>query len=137
MMPLKVSDGIGAWIDDFKKSDAPQFKGHSKEKRRDQAIAAYLSAKRGKQNESVHEDIKYPHKMYDPKTGKEVIAKTPDELDEKIKEMINVDKPVIFDCVVDKAENCFPMIPSGKPHNEMILGPDEEEEISDEGKILV
>ena len=64
-------------------------------------------------------------------------AKTPEELDEKIKEMINVDKPVIFDCVVDKAENCFPMIPSGKPHNQMILGPEEEEEISDEGKILV
>ena len=64
-------------------------------------------------------------------------AKTPNELDEKIKEMINVDKPVIFDCVVDKAENCFPMIPSGKPHNQMILGPEEEEEISDEGKILV
>ena len=64
-------------------------------------------------------------------------AKTPDELDEKIKEMINIDKPVIFDCVVDKAENCFPMIPSGKPHNQMILGPEEEEEISDEGKILV
>ena len=60
-----------------------------------------------------------------------------DELDEKIKEMINIDKPVIFDCVVDKAENCFPMIPSGKPHNQMILGPEEEEEISDEGKILV
>ena len=56
---------------------------------------------------------------------------------EKIKEMINVDKPVIFDCVVDKAENCFPMIPSGKPHNQMILGPEEEEEISDEGKVLV
>ena len=66
-----------------------------------------------------------------------VAAKTPAELDEKIKEMINVDKPVIFDCVVDKAENCFPMIPSGKPHNQMILGPEEEEEISDEGKILV
>ena len=64
-------------------------------------------------------------------------AKTPEELDDKIKEMINVDKPVIFDCVVDKAENCFPMIPSGKPHNQMILGPEEEEEISDEGKILV
>tara|TARA_B100001057_G_scaffold260687_1_gene260890 strand:- start:290 stop:2056 length:1767 start_codon:yes stop_codon:yes gene_type:complete len=64
-------------------------------------------------------------------------AKTPDELDEKIKEMINIKKPVIFDCVVDKAENCFPMIPSGKPHNQMILGPEEEEEISDEGKILV
>ena len=65
-------------------------------------------------------------------------AKTPDELDEKIKEMINVDKPVIFDCVVDKAENCYPMIPSGKPHNQMLLGPeDEKEEVSDEGKTLV
>jgi len=64
-------------------------------------------------------------------------AKTPNELDEKIKEMINVDKPVIFDCVVDKEENCFPMIPSGKPHNQMLLGPQDEEEISEEGKVLV
>ena len=65
-------------------------------------------------------------------------AKTPDELDMKIKEMINTDKPVIFDCVVDKAENCYPMIPSGKPHNQMLLGPeDEKEEVSDEGKTLV
>ena len=64
-------------------------------------------------------------------------AKTPDELDQKIKEMIKVDKPVIFDCVVDKEENCFPMIPSGKPHNQMLLGPQDEEEISDEGKVLV
>ena len=64
-------------------------------------------------------------------------AKTPDELDQKIKEMIEVDKPVIFDCVVDKEENCFPMIPSGKPHNQMLLGPQDEEEISDEGKVLV
>ena len=53
-MPLKVSDGIGAWIKDFQKSDAPQFKGHSSEKRREQAIAAYLSAKRGPQNESTN-----------------------------------------------------------------------------------
>jgi len=65
-------------------------------------------------------------------------AKTPVELDEKIKEMINTDKPVIFDCVVDKVENCYPMIPSGKPHNQMLLGPeDEKEEVSDEGKTLV
>ena len=65
-------------------------------------------------------------------------AKTPDELDEKIKEMINTDKPVIFDCVVDKIENCYPMIPSGKPHNQMLLGPeDEKQEVSDEGKTLV
>ena len=62
-------------------------------------------------------------------------SETPDELDEKIKEMISSDKPVIFDCVVDKVENCYPMIPSGKPHNEMLLGPeDEKEEVSDEGK---
>ena len=64
-------------------------------------------------------------------------AKTPDELDQKIKEMIEVDKPVIFDCVVDKEENCFPMIPSGKPHNKMLLGPQDEEEVSEEGKVLV
>ncbi len=66
-------------------------------------------------------------------------AKNPDELDKKIDEMINVDKPVIFDCLVDKMENCFPMIPSGKPHNQMLLGPkdEEKEEISEEGKILV
>ena len=51
--------------------------------------------------------------------------------------MVQFDGPVIFDCRVDPKENCFPMIPSGKPHNQMILGPEEEEEISDEGKILV
>ena len=64
-------------------------------------------------------------------------ANKPDELDEKIKEMISVNKPVIFDCVVEKEENCFPMIPSGKAHNEMILGPEDEEIISEEGKVLV
>ena len=58
-MPLKVSDGIGTWIKDFKKSDAPQFKGKSADERRDMAIAAYLSAKRGgkPQNEGVDEKI--------------------------------------------------------------------------------
>jgi acetolactate synthase-1/2/3 large subunit len=65
-------------------------------------------------------------------------ASKPSELDEKIKEMIDIDKPVIFDCMVDKEENCYPMIPSGKPHNQMLLGPqDEKEEVSDEGKTLV
>ena len=42
---LSVADGAGAWIDDFKKSDAPQFKGKSDEERRNMALAAYLSAK--------------------------------------------------------------------------------------------
>ena len=65
-------------------------------------------------------------------------ANKPDELDGKIEEMLAVNRPVIFDCVVDKEENCYPMIPSGKPHNQMLLGKqDEEEEISDEGKVLV
>ena len=64
-------------------------------------------------------------------------AKTPNELDEKIKEMISTDKPVIFDCVVDKVEDCYPMIPSGKPHNQMLLGPEDEKDVSDEGKTLV
>ena len=64
-------------------------------------------------------------------------ASKPDELDEKIKEMIDVDKPVIFDCRVTKEENCFPMIPSGKAHNEMILGPDDDDVITEEGKVLV
>ena len=66
-------------------------------------------------------------------------ANKPEELDEKIKEMLSVNKPVIFDCVVDKTENCYPMIPSGKPHNQMLLGSkdEEEEEISEAGKVLV
>ena len=44
---LKVSDGMGAWVKDFQKSDAPQFKGKDDKERRDMAVAAYLSAKRG------------------------------------------------------------------------------------------
>ena len=46
----------------------------------------------------------------------------PADLDEAIKEMLAYNGPVIFDCRVEKHENCFPMIPSGKPHNEMLLG---------------
>ena len=66
-------------------------------------------------------------------------AKDPNELDEKIEEMINTDGPVIFDCHVDQDENCFPMIPSGKPHNQMLLGPKDQEEnkITGKGKALV
>ncbi|MGE0829271.1 MAG: acetolactate synthase 3 large subunit [Hyphomonadaceae bacterium] len=65
-------------------------------------------------------------------------ADTPGELDGKIAEMIAVNKPVIFDCRVAKEENCFPMIPSGKAHNEMILADTfEGDEIDDEGKMLV
>ena len=45
----------------------------------------------------------------------------PDELDDAINEMINCDKPVLFDCRVANLANCFPMIPSGKAHNEMLM----------------
>jgi acetolactate synthase-1/2/3 large subunit len=48
-------------------------------------------------------------------------AETPDELDAKIEEMIACPRPVLFDCRVEKAENCLPMIPSGRAHNDMIL----------------
>ena len=66
-------------------------------------------------------------------------AENPDELDEKIEEMISIDEPVIFDCRVDQTENCFPMIPSGKPHNQMLLGPKDQQEnrITGKGKALV
>ncbi|HEY9218383.1 MAG TPA: acetolactate synthase 3 large subunit [Phenylobacterium sp.] len=59
-------------------------------------------------------------------------AEKPGELDDKILEMINVRRPVLFDCRVTKAENCFPMIPSGKAHNEMIMA----EEARDLGSII-
>jgi acetolactate synthase-1/2/3 large subunit len=64
----------------------------------------------------------------------------PADLDAKIREMIEVKKPVIFDCVVDPAENCFPMIPSGRAHNEMLLGDaavSVEDAVTEEGKMLV
>ncbi len=54
--------------------------------------------------------------------AKGILCSDPDDLDDAIMEMINYDGPVIFDCLVEKHENCFPMIPSGKPHNEMLLG---------------
>ena len=64
----------------------------------------------------------------------------PDDLDAAIQEMIDIDQPVLFDCVVDQKENCFPMIPSGRAHNEMILGDAADNldtAITEEGKMLV
>ncbi|HEY7244417.1 MAG TPA: acetolactate synthase 3 large subunit [Xanthobacteraceae bacterium] len=64
----------------------------------------------------------------------------PGDLDAAIRAMIDVDKAVIFDCVVDPAENCFPMIPSGRAHNEILLGDSAlsvEEAITEEGKVMV
>jgi acetolactate synthase-1/2/3 large subunit len=62
----------------------------------------------------------------------------PADLDEAIKEMLAYNGPVIFDCRVEKHENCFPMIPSGKPHNEMLLGDaDTQGVIGAKGAVLV
>jgi acetolactate synthase I/II/III large subunit len=63
----------------------------------------------------------------------------PDEVDAAIGEMLAADRAVILDVVVDQAENCFPMIPSGAAHNEMLLGPEDEAEkpVSEEGMVLV
>jgi acetolactate synthase-1/2/3 large subunit len=61
----------------------------------------------------------------------------PATLDAAIMEMIDTPKPVLFDCRVEKAENCFPMIPSCAAHNEMILGRITGDEIGEAGKVLV
>jgi acetolactate synthase I/II/III large subunit len=69
-------------------------------------------------------------------------ATKPDEVDRVIKEMLASDKAVIVDMVVDQMENCFPMIPSGAAHNEMLLGPADKGKksggpVSEEGMVLV
>ena len=66
-------------------------------------------------------------------------AENADELDDVIQEMITIDRPVLADIRVDQTENCFPMIPSGAAHNEMLLGPDDEAKrpVSEEGMVLV
>jgi acetolactate synthase I/II/III large subunit len=63
----------------------------------------------------------------------------PDQVDAAIGEMLAADRAVILDVAVDPAENCFPMIPSGAAHNEMLLGPEDEAKkpVSEEGMVLV
>ena len=69
---------------------------------------------------------------------KGIYCDDPDDLDEAIKEMLAYDGPVIFDCVVEKHENCFPMIPSGEPHNKMLLGEaSTKDAIGSSGAVLV
>ena len=70
--------------------------------------------------------------------AKGILCKDPDDLDEAILEMLAYDGPVIFDCLVEKHENCFPMIPSGQPHNKMLLGEaDTKDAIGATGAVLV
>jgi acetolactate synthase-1/2/3 large subunit len=66
-------------------------------------------------------------------------AEKPSDLDAVIEEMLATKRTVIADIAVDPAENCFPMIPSGAAHNEMLLGPADKaaKPISEEGMVLV
>ncbi len=77
-------------------------------------------------------------KLADAFGAKGIRCEDPADLDDAIMEMINHDGPVIFDCLVEKHENCFPMIPSGAPHNEMLMGDaDTQGVIGKSGAVLV
>ena len=92
----------------------------------------------GRYSESYSASLPDFVKLADTFGMKGLVAKTSDDLDGVIAEMLATDGPVIADIRVEKEENCFPMIPSGAAHNEMILGPeDSEDAISEEGKVLV
>ncbi|MGB7241937.1 MAG: acetolactate synthase 3 large subunit [Sulfitobacter sp.] len=70
--------------------------------------------------------------------AKGILCSDPAGLDDAIMEMLDHDGPVIFDCLVEKHENCFPMIPSGKAHNEMLLGEAETKDvIKADGAVMV
>jgi len=94
----------------------------------------------GRYSESYSEALPDFVKLADAFHGVGLRATSVDDLDRVIREMIAVDRPVIADICVDQKENCFPMIPSGAAHNEMILGPEHQDRtaaITDEGLMLV
>ncbi len=66
-------------------------------------------------------------------------AERPDQVDDVIGAMLETDRAVIAEILIDKKENCFPMIPSGAAHNEILLGPsdDTDKPVSEEGMVLV
>ena len=86
----------------------------------------------GRYSESYSQSLPDFVKLAEAYGGHGIRCDDPEKLDDAIMEMIETPKPVIFDCIVAKEENCFPMIPSGKAHNEMIL-PDFE---GDTGQII-
>jgi len=93
-------------------------------------------------SESYTESLPDFVKLAEAYGGVGIRCERPGDLDGAIEEMIRVKRPVLFDCRVANLANCFPMIPSGKAHNEMLLGedvPDEEvaNAIGEDGKMLV
>src|ERR1700681_759876 len=94
----------------------------------------------GRYSESYSEALPDFVRLAEAYHGVGIRCSKPGDLDHAIKEMINVDKPVLFDCVVDPKENCFPMIPSGRARNERILGDAAEtleSQITEQGKGMV
>jgi acetolactate synthase-1/2/3 large subunit len=75
----------------------------------------------GRYAESYSDSLPDFVKLAEAYGGVGIRCSDPAKLDDAIMEMIDTPRPVIFDCLVAKTENCFPMIPSGKAHNEMIL----------------
>ncbi|WP_112662543.1 acetolactate synthase 3 large subunit [Microvirga flavescens] len=98
----------------------------------------------GRYSESYSDSLPDFVKLAEAYGGVGIRCDKPSDLDGAIQEMINVKRPVIFDCIVHKTENCLPMIPSGKAHNEMLLndylsegGADIGSVIDEKGKMLV
>ncbi len=93
----------------------------------------------GRYSESYSESLPDFVKVADAFGAKGLRCDDPAKLDDTIKEMIELKHPVIVDVIVDEKENCFPMIPSGAAHNEMLLGPDDKQsaKVSEEGMVLV
>jgi len=93
----------------------------------------------GRYSHSYSESLPDFVKLAEAFGGKGIRCSDPAKLDAAIAEMLAYDGPVLFDCLVSKEENCFPMIPSGKAHNEMILADtaDVGNIIDEKGKMLV
>nr|WP_229600692.1 acetolactate synthase 3 large subunit [Reyranella sp. MMS21-HV4-11] len=93
----------------------------------------------GRYSESYSESLPDFVKVAEAFGAKGLRCEDPAKLDDTIKEMIDLKHPVIVDVIVDEKENCFPMIPSGAAHNEMLLGPDDKQSttVSEEGMVLV
>ena len=93
----------------------------------------------GRYSESYMASLPDFVKLAEAFNGTGLIAEKPSEVDDVIKEMIGTDDMVIADIRINPAENCFPMIPSGAAHNEMLLGPEDKaaKPTSEEGMVLV
>jgi acetolactate synthase I/II/III large subunit len=94
----------------------------------------------GRYSESYSESLPDFVKLAEAFGASGLRASKVSELDDTIRRMLEIPGPVIVDVAVDQAENCFPMIPSGAAHNEMLLGPEDKPgsgQASEEGMVLV